>query len=208
MSCEAFILVGGRSSRLGRDKALERIDGKTLAERALDAVRDAGIADKVVFVTGNDVEFAIEARRLDALFIFDTIEGRGPLGGIYTALAHATVKWIFVLACDLPFVTAEFIRTLARFRAENHGVVVAEQPDGRMQPLCGFYNVAAAKPIVEEIICRPRVPPPMHEIVQRMNPRIVKPGEYDAAGAEPEALFDNVNTENDLELARRLVRGD
>src|SRR5687767_3437220 len=105
MSVEAFILVGGRSSRLGRDKAFEHVGGMTLAERALNAVRDSRIAEKIFFVTGNKVEFAIEAARLDALFVFDVIEGRGPLGGLYTALTHAAGEWVFLLACDLPLVT-------------------------------------------------------------------------------------------------------
>ena len=93
MNTEAFILVGGRSSRLGRDKAFERIGGQTLAERALRTVERSSIASRVFFVSGNDVEFAIEAARLDAPFVFDLIEGRGPLGGLHTALTHADAEW-------------------------------------------------------------------------------------------------------------------
>lgn len=203
MSVEAFILIGGRSSRLGRPKALERVGGQTLAERALRAVRDSRLADKITFVTGSEVEFAIEAARLDALFVFDLIEGRGPLGGLYTALSHAAGRWVFILACDLPFVTAELICRLSEFRDNECGAVVPEQPDGRLQPLCSFYNAAITRPVVEEIIRRPRPSPPMREVIDQLNPRIVEPAEYDARAD----WFANINTEEDLRSARRQAEG-
>jgi molybdenum cofactor guanylyltransferase len=209
MSVEAFILVGGRSSRLGRDKAFERIGGKTLAERALGTVESSRVAARIFFVTGSEVEFAIEAARLDALFVFDVIEGRGPLGGLHTALTHATAEWIFLLACDLPFVTPDLITNLSRYtsgEAGSLGAIVPEQPDGRLQPLCAFYKVESAKPIVDEIIHRPRISPPMREIVAKLNSRIVKPDEYSPRSALPVSWFTNINTDEDLDLARRRLR--
>lgn len=205
MSIEAFILAGGRSSRLGRNKALEHIGGRTLAERAFESVRNSAIANKICFVAGNRVDLAIEARRLNAHFVFDVIEGRGPLGGLHTALYHAASEWVFVLACDLPFVTAELIGRLAEFRDEEHGAVIPEQPDGRPQPLCAFYRVATAKPIVEEIVLLHRVPPPMHEVVSFLAPRIVTPAEYNPITVRPVPFFSNINTESDLTEARELL---
>jgi molybdenum cofactor guanylyltransferase len=204
MKMEAYILVGGRSSRLGRDKALERIGGMTLAERALEAVRNSRVASKITFVTGNNLEFTIEAARLDAPFVFDLTEGRGPLGGLHAALANTEADWIFLLACDLPMVTAEVIAALRGcVRKEEHefGAVVPEQPDRRLQPLCAFYSVSAARPIVEEILGRPRVAPPMHEVVSLLKPRIVKPDEYLPAERR-DLLFTNVNTQADLNKVR------
>jgi molybdopterin-guanine dinucleotide biosynthesis protein A len=209
MNIEAFILVGGRSSRLGRDKAFERIGGKTLAERALQTVRDSEIASKIYFVTGNEVQFAIEAARLDALFVFDIIEGRGPLGGLYTALTHASADWVFLVACDLPFVTRDLITNLSRYtngEYESFGAIVPEQPDGRLQPLCAFYDVKKVKAVVDEIIHRPRVSPRMHEVVEQLYPLIVKPDEYKPLTAPPVNYFANINTEQDLEQAREIER--
>jgi molybdopterin-guanine dinucleotide biosynthesis protein A len=209
MSVEAFILVGGRSSRLGRPKAFERIGGQTLAERALRTVEQSFGDSRIFFVTGNEVEFAIEAARLDASFVFDVIEGRGPLGGLYTALAHTTAEWLFILACDLPFVTSDLIMRLAEYtRGEygSFGAVVPEQPDGRLQPLCAFYRVQIAKPVVDEIIHRPRISPPIYEVVALLNPRIVTPDEYDPISAPRAAYFSNLNTEEDLDQAREIER--
>ena len=209
MSIDAFILVGGRSSRLGRDKAFERIGEMTLAERALNTVRKASITSKIFFVTGNEVEFAIEAARLDALFVFDVIEGRGPLGGLYTALTHAAADWVFLLACDLPFVTPDLIINLSRYtygEYKSFRAIVPEQPDGRLQPLCAFYEVKKVKPVVDEIIHRQRVAPSMNEVVAKLHPLIVKPGGYNPPTAPPVTYFTNINSEEDLEHAREIER--
>lgn len=209
MSVEAFILVGGRSSRLGRDKALERVGDKTLAERALRVVQEALPEVKISFVAGSELGFAVEATRLDTPFVFDLIEGRGPLGGLHAALMHATADWVFILACDLPFVSSDVIARLAEHTNDpstEFTVILPEQPDGRLQPLCGFYNVAASKLLVDEIIHRPRPSPPMHEIIQQLRPKIVKPEEYASEAGTADQYFANVNTEEDLTLARIIDR--
>ena len=92
MDIEAYILIGGRSSRLGRDKAFVEIGGRTLARRALDTVRESGIAVKTTFVAGSETQFAVEAITLDAPFIFDLIPDRGPLGGLHTALSYTQTQ--------------------------------------------------------------------------------------------------------------------
>ena len=196
---EAFILIGGRSSRFGTDKALVELGNMTLAERAVMNVREALSPERITMVAGNSTQFAMQAIVAEVPFIFDLHEGRGPLGGLQAALAYARKPWVFVFACDYPFVSAELIRLLASRVDDRYGVVVPEQRDGRMQPLCGFYNVAAARPVVEEIIERPRAAPPMHEIATMLNPLIVKFEEYDdLAGAD----FLNINTVGELESAR------
>jgi molybdopterin-guanine dinucleotide biosynthesis protein A len=199
---EAFILIGGRSSRLGTDKAFVRFGGMTLAERAVDVTRRALSPERVTMVAGSSTQFAIDALAIDVPFIFDLYEDRGPLGGFHAALAYAQTPWIFVLACDYPFVSPEMIGFLAANIDDRFGAVVPEQKDGRMQPLCGFYKVAKARPIVEDILQRPRVSPPMHEIVTELDPRIVRFDEYEhLAGSED--LFVNINTSEDLENAKR-----
>src|SRR6476659_6598378 len=102
---EAFILIGGRSSRLGTDKAFVELDGMTLAERAVANVQRGLSPQRITMVAGSSTQFATEAIIADVPFIFDLYEGRGPLGGLHSALAYARTPWIFVLACDYPFVS-------------------------------------------------------------------------------------------------------
>jgi molybdenum cofactor guanylyltransferase len=197
MDIEAYILIGGRSSRLGRDKAFVEIGGMTLAKRALDMVRESGIASKTTFVAGSETQFAIEAITLDAPFIFDMVEDRGPLGGLHAALSYAQTDWIFLLACDYPFISPDLPRFLAGCISDEFGAVAPEQLDGRLQPLCAFYKVEAARPLVQEVIDRPRISTPMAEIADLLTPRIVRPAEYShLAGSDH--FFNNMNTPSDV----------
>ncbi len=202
---DAFILIGGRSSRLGTDKAFAELGGETLAERSIAIMRSGlSSAKRITMVAGSSSQFAIEAITADIPFIFDLHEGRGPLGGIHAALSYANTAWIFVLACDYPFVLPELIQLLAEKVSDEFDAIVPEQEDGRLQPLCAFYNVAAAQPIVEEILQRPRMPPPMYEIVAQLNPRTVKFSEYSHLTGS-DTFFININTGEDLERARGIV---
>ncbi len=200
-SFDSFILIGGRSSRLGRHKAFVELNGKTLLQRTVDIVRNGLETSSVTAVAANAAQFAIEAVVAEVPFIFDLHEGRGPLGGLHAALAYAKAPWIFVLACDYPFVSPQLIARLKEKISDEFGCIVPEQNDGRLQPLCAFYKVEAARPLVDEVIARPRVPPPMHEVVGLMNPHIVRFEAYsDLSGADE--LFININTPEDLSSAR------
>jgi molybdopterin-guanine dinucleotide biosynthesis protein A len=199
---ESFILIGGRSSRLGLDKAFVELGGKTLLERAVDVAKEGS---RVTLVAGRATQFAIQAVATDNPFIFDLHENRGPLGGLHAALAYAQTPWIFVLACDYPFVSTELIQLIASKISDEFGAIVPEQNDGRLQPLCAFYRVAQALPLVEEIIERPRVPPPLHDVVRMLNPLIVEFDEYSHLPGSAE-LFVNVNTRADLDEALKITR--
>jgi len=202
---DAFILIGGRSSRLGRDKAIAEVGGKTLAQRAFQTTTEALPNSRVTFVGANEVQFGIDAIAAGGPFIFDLVPNRGPLGGLHASLAYAQTPWIFVLACDYPFITSELIRFLAGNVSDALGAVIPEQDDGRLQPLCAFYKTEIARPVVQEIIDRPRVPPPLHEIVKELEPCIMNfteiahlPGSSD--------FFINVNTQADLDHASKIER--
>jgi molybdopterin-guanine dinucleotide biosynthesis protein A len=202
---DAYILIGGRSSRLGQDKAAAELGGRTLAERALETVSAALPVTRVTFVAANEAQFAIQAIVAGGRFVFDLVEGRGPLGGLHAALADTRAEWIFLMACDYPFISSEFIRLLIEKDRSGFGAVVPTQFDGRMQPLTALYRVETARPVVQEIIDRPRVPPPLNEIVKELKPLIVTPSDYrHLAGSE--GFFTNINTGVDLDLAREIER--
>ena len=136
------VLAGGQSRRLGRDKANVELEGRSLLGRALATLRE--VFDQVVLVSPpRDY-----GPRVDVDFVHDEVPGLGPLAGIMAALRHAAGSPVFVLACDLPFVSADLIRYLNR--SSRIGVattdlesdVVASIPclGGRLQPLCGLYG--------------------------------------------------------------------
>lgn len=198
MQIEGFVLIGGRSSRLGRDKATVELGGMTLAGRAVGTIQDAIEPKLVTLVARNSAQLDNNALLADTPFLFDLIEGRGPLGGLHTALAYALTAWIFVLACDYPFVSPDMIKLLSNLVSDKFGAVAPEQPDGRLQPLCAFYETETALAVVDKIINQPQVPPPLYKIVYELSPRIVKYDEYAHLPGASE-LFLNVNTPDDLE---------
>ncbi|HVF30428.1 MAG TPA: molybdenum cofactor guanylyltransferase [Pyrinomonadaceae bacterium] len=201
LDIDSFILIGGKSTRLGVDKAFVEMGGETLVERAAATVRHALPGARVTAVAGSESQFAINAITSRIPFVFDLYPERGPLGGLHAGLAHAQSSWIFVLACDFPFVSAELIELLAGRMSDPVGAVVPMQGDGRLQPLCGLYRVEAALPLVAEILERPRVTPPLHEVVAGLDPHIVQYDEY-ASLENAENLFININTPGDLERIR------
>ncbi len=121
MTASGFVLAGGESSRMGRDKALLPYHGTSLVEHISSAVREASGNVKII--------------------VNDEIPGCGPLGGLFTALSMTETDWNLIVACDMPGISPEPLRTLLK-RAEisNCDCVAAQSSDGALQPLCAVYH--------------------------------------------------------------------
>lgn len=143
MKFSAVILAGGKSSRMGRDKAWLEIDGQSLLARQIQLVREAGAHE--VFISGranaNYAEF-------DCRVLQDQLVGAGPLGGIESALAVTPSSLLLVLAVDMPRMTPEFLRQL--WSNCDEGVGVVPRVEGEIEPLAAFYPRAARR-LIEEL---------------------------------------------------------
>lgn len=201
---ETYILLGGNSSRFGSDKALAKIEQMTLAERACETVRTALPESPVRFVGQGCESVSREALRMGVPILPDLIEGRGPVGGLYTALTAAGSDWIFLFACDLPLMSGKFISHLFEECGDEVDVVLPRQPDERFQPLCAFYNVHRVLPAVRSLIDK-RPEAAMMTVIDELKARIVRHDQV--AGASPD-IWANVNRTGDLaEIARKLSHG-
>jgi molybdopterin-guanine dinucleotide biosynthesis protein A len=200
---EAYILVGGRSSRfVGGDKPSALIKGKTLVENAADIVSAALPGTKTFLVARDEDQFVEEARRLGIDRINDRIPDRGPLGGLFSALAHCESEWLFLFACDLPLMTPSLVAAILPLCDPQYGVVIPRQADGRLQPLCAFYNVSETLPVVEHLLHRPDGSAALMSAVDSLEARIVESGEI---RVDP-AVWYNVNTIEDLAAASEIER--
>ncbi len=140
------IQAGGESRRMGRDKALLPFLGQPLILRLLS--RLAGIADEVL-VTSNQPE---QYRFLGFTPIPDLLPGLGALGGLYTALSAAAHPFVAVVACDMPFASAEiFLAELALLRETNADAVIPRSEAGT-EPFHAVYRVETCLPHVREAI--------------------------------------------------------
>jgi molybdopterin-guanine dinucleotide biosynthesis protein A len=119
---------------MGRDKALLPFRGGPLAAHVAAAVAEA--AGSVALV-GDPGKYG----RLGFPVLPDRSPGAGPLGGIETALSHTAADWNLVLACDMPAVSAEFLRgLLLAAEGSQADALVPAGPSGRLEPLCAVYH--------------------------------------------------------------------
>lgn len=133
-----IVLAGGQSRRMGRDKALLKVDGETLLDRA---IRTMGETARPVFVVADEPN---RYRLSDATVVGDEYPGAGPLGGIVTGLRCAGPGLHLVIACDMPFVRQELL-ALLQSRAAGHEAAIP-WIGGRPEPLCAAYDFRCLAP--------------------------------------------------------------
>ena len=142
---EGFVLVGGRSSRFGSDKAFHEIDGLAMVVHVADALR-AHVP--TVTLVGQ----LADHRDLGLSVIPDLFAGAGPLGGIVSALEHARAPRCLVAGCDMPRLASAPLALLLREAARTGAdAMVPRTPDGRLQPLCAVYARRARGPLAQAL---------------------------------------------------------
>ncbi len=128
------MLTGGMSSRMGRDKALLPFHGGALVAHVAAA---ATAAAGSVMLIGDPLKYG----HLGYPVLPDRRPGAGPLGGIESALSYTTADWNLVLACDMPAISAEFLRGLLEAAERcNADALVPEGPSGLLEPLSAVYH--------------------------------------------------------------------
>jgi molybdopterin-guanine dinucleotide biosynthesis protein A len=129
----AVVLAGGRSRRMGTDKALISLGGMTLIERV---AAEAALVAAEVWISAND---PAPYRFLGRPVIPDRFPGRGPLAGLDAGFASSEQPAILLLACDLPNVRAPWLAALAG-SLSGWDAVLPVTSDGRLHPLCAVYG--------------------------------------------------------------------
>lgn len=149
-----FILSGGKSSRMGRDKAFLKIGGKTFLENAFEILKPN--CEQVKIALNVSQTHFIEKLPAGISYIFDIFEGRGALGGIHAALKDCETEFAVILAVDLPFVTSHAIEKLCEIANNSKKVsaIVPRQNDEKWQPLCAVYRVKDCLPKAEELLSK------------------------------------------------------
>lgn len=174
---------------MGTDKSQLLLEDQTFVERIAATVQT--VANPVRLVGGR------ENSKLET--VLDIYPQWGALGGLHAALTACRSDWAIVIACDLPFVTAELFRRLAALR-EDHDAVVPLQQDGRPQPLAALYRVDPCARQATELIEMGRRRP--LDLLQSVKTRWVDFAEI-ANVARAERFFVNINTPEDYYEATR-----
>ncbi|MEK6725653.1 MAG: molybdenum cofactor guanylyltransferase [Deltaproteobacteria bacterium] len=138
-----IILAGGKSSRMGRNKALLDFGGRSIIEHTVDLFKS--IFPEVILVTNTPEEYA----NLGIKTVTDIFPGKGSLGGIYTGLVHSSHDYSFIASCDMPFLRRELIEFLINLN-KGYDVVVPRLRDGH-EPLHAVYSKKCINKIKEMI---------------------------------------------------------
>ncbi|HZS26927.1 MAG TPA: molybdenum cofactor guanylyltransferase [Candidatus Angelobacter sp.] len=186
-----FVLAGGKSTRMGQDKATLTLNGRTLLEHALVALRQV-CCD--VSILGKYELYGTLAPVYE-----DIYPGCGPLGGIHTALSNAQTPYSLIIAVDTPFLMPEFLSYLAERAIASDAVVITPEIDDYTQPLSTVYSLDFL-PIAEKAIKAGNYK--IVPLFPRDQTLVIKEAELRRFAFSAE-MFENLNTPEDMERARR-----
>ena len=147
--CCAVLLRGGKSWRMGRDKALLYWKESTFLETIaaqLEFLDEKYLSVSAAGSDSNPDSLSEEWHRLP-----DLIPDCGPLGGIYTALQTCEADWALVVSCDIPAIERRLFAMMLKERADNVDIIYPVTPDGRMHMTCALYRKSIASTLKQQI---------------------------------------------------------
>ena len=198
MEISGIILAGGKGLRLGRDKALETINGRDLLHR---------VVSRLSFLESDIVIVATEKQRLSwfgdypgVKIVTDIYPDKGPLGGIYTGLVTSDTRYNLVVACDMPFLSQPLLGYMVQLSA-NFDLVIPRW-NGLVEPLHAVYSkdsLAAMESTLKQGILS------VTKLLSLVRVRYVEAEEIERFDPKHLSFF-NVNAEADLAMAKEIAR--
>lgn len=183
----AFVLAGGKSSRMGTDKALLKLHNGYLIDCPIKALQQL-TAD--VRIVGDPHKYGF----LKLPVIPDSIESKGPLSGIYSALKASSSFFNLIVGCDMPGISLSFLKLLLG-KTRLGDAVMMKFDDGFCEPLCSLYSKACL-PAIEENFMQHQYK--ISQVFSSLRVAYVSEGEIARLGLSRE-IFTNVNTPADWE---------
>ena len=186
-----MILAGGKSIRMGQDKAFIEVNGIPIILRVF-AVLDRLFRETII--VANEREPYLE---LNIPVYSDLVPGQGALGGLYTGLIHSAFSYSFCVACDMPFLNQALIEYLLT-KTEHYDAVVPRTSDG-LQPLHAIYSKKCLEPI-RQILDQKKTK--IMDFYPQIRLGIVDEKEFLPLDPEKRS-FTNVNTPEDLQVLQK-----
>ncbi|HEV7220648.1 MAG TPA: molybdenum cofactor guanylyltransferase [Terriglobales bacterium] len=181
----AFVLAGGKSTRMGQDKAFLRLGGETLLERAQKLAKSV---TENVRIVGDPAKFSVYG-----VVVPDMYPDRGPLGGIHAALVQTRTEFNLIMAVDTPFIEARFLDFIVSQARGGGAVVTVPRTGGYLHPLCGIYRREFAA-VSEKALIREQNK--IDRLFAGVQTRVIEEEEMAGMGFGAEMLR-NVNTPDD-----------
>ena len=191
LSRAGFLLAGGRSSRMGVDKAFLPFQGRPLVEHAISLMQRAC---SPVTIVGDPAKFSSYGP-----VVADIFAGCGPLAGIHAGLNSSSAELNLFMAVDMPFVSAELLLFLLRIAEQTDGQVVVPHTARGLQPLCAVYRRSFAT-VAERLLSTGKYK--IDAAFAGLPIRVVEEAELRVAGFSEQNFF-NLNTPADVQQAER-----
>lgn len=192
----SIILAGGKSSRLGRNKALQIIDGKSLIQRVID--RLGMLSTEIIIVTARG-EAIPSHSTVEIKTVADIYPEKGPLVGIYSGLASSSSSRAVAVGCDTPFLSVSLLEYMAQIYSVYD--VVVPRIKSKLEPLCAVYSRNCSGPIqklLEQNELR------IDKLFGMVKVKYIEEDEINRFDPEHLSFF-NINSEADLDRARKLA---
>jgi molybdenum cofactor guanylyltransferase len=194
MSATGIILAGGRSSRMGQNKALLSLGGATVIERVRDELKK--VVQDIIIVTSSPEDY----RFLGCTLAADIYQDGGPLAGLHAGLKNSQSDYNLVAACDMPFLSAGLGRILLNELGECQAAV--PEISGQLHPLFGAYHKGLCRRAEEMLEAGDRK---MRNLLTE-DSRILSEKELLEKGwAGAEACLFNMNHPSEYEQAKRML---
>lgn len=180
-----ILLAGGKSKRMGKDKAFINYLGKELYRYPLEILEH--FCDDIIISSSNQ-KFLETGHKICP----DEITGLGPMGGIYTCLKESQHEYSIVLGCDTPMINHQVIRELIA-NISQHSIIVAMNAEGFPESLIGIYKKTCSTSIKSHI---EKQNYKMSDFIREKNGHIQN---LSLSHKELVQLFSNINTKQDLQ---------
>ncbi len=199
MEISCIILAGGKGLRLGYDKVLERVGNTSLLEQVISRIDS--LSKEIIIVTAKKRTFAPLANHSKVKMVSDIFPGQGSLGGIYTGLVESGSFYNLVIAADMPFLNEPLLRYM--IEVSNGFDFVLPRVKNLYEPLHAIYTKNCIAPIESILKQSKKV---IIELFDHVNVRFIEDEEVDRFDPQHLSFF-NINTKEDLEIARKMAGG-
>lgn len=190
--CTAVVMAGGDSRRMGTDKASLLLGGQTLLQSVVTTMRQL-FPQVIVSVRQPRADIGLPQ-------VCDEMPDGGPLAGLVASLGKIDTPWVFMVACDMPFVVPQVVELLAGYRARHQAVVPVVH--GYPQPLAAFYAASCLAPLRASLAAQQKS---LRGVLKQLDVRYVDEAEMLQADPHLRSFFD-LDTPQDVAAARNGVK--
>lgn len=191
------VLAGGRSRRLGRDKATLPLAGRPLAHWITAAI--GPLVDECWLISNQPVAHL----ELQIPLVIDLLPGRGALGGLLSVMLIAKGDYVLLSACDTPFIQPELLTAMIEICRRGQDAVICRSSRG-LEPLPGVYSCRLLPRLMAQVVCDDLR---LRTLLHACRTKILQPQEIGIQDAEDKTFF-NINTPADAARAAALAGPD